>query len=89
MEGGLSEFMSSNPTRSLLSNHIRNNSTNHNRRIAMETRYRATIYVDLWSDSPEKASRELAKLIKSIPNSFTDGLSELKHGSEVSLNTDN
>ena len=55
----------------------------------MEKRYRATIYVDLWSDSPEKASRELAKLIKSIPNSFTDGLSELKHGSEISWDTDN
>ena len=48
-------------------------------------RYRATIYVDLWHDSGEEASKELEKIVKSIPNSFSDGLSALPHGSEISL----
>tara|TARA_Y100000310_G_scaffold303052_1_gene341021 strand:- start:309 stop:470 length:162 start_codon:yes stop_codon:yes gene_type:complete len=48
-------------------------------------RYRATIYVDLWSESSEEASKELEKIVKSVPNSFSDGLSALPHGSKISL----
>ena len=48
-------------------------------------RYRATIYVDYWKDDIDEASKELEKLLKSIPNSFSDGITSLQHGSEVSL----
>ena len=51
----------------------------------MEKRYRATIYVDLWADSPQDASDELSGIIKEIPNSFSDGFTELPHGSNISL----
>ena len=50
-------------------------------------RYRATIYVDLWHDSGEEASKELEKIVKSIPNSYSDGLSALPHGSKISLDS--
>ena len=52
-------------------------------------RYRATIYVDLWHDEPGGASKELERIVKSIPNSFSDGLSELPHGSKISLIQEN
>ena len=48
-------------------------------------RYRATIYVDLWAGEGKAASKKLEKIVKSIPNSFSDGLVPLKHGSEISL----
>ena len=48
-------------------------------------RYRATIYVDFWAEEGETAGKELDKLVKSIPNAFSDGLSSLPHGSEISL----
>ena len=51
----------------------------------MKNRYRATIYVDLWADDPQDANDELSGIIKKIPNSFSDGFSELPHGSRVSL----
>ena len=51
----------------------------------MQKRYRATIYVDLWADSPQDASDELSGILKETPNSFSDGLTELPHGSEESL----
>ena len=35
--------------------------------------FRATIYVDLEADSPKIASEKLKSIVKSIPNSFTDG----------------
>lgn len=54
----------------------------------MKNRYRAAIYVDMWYESKEEAAKELYRLIKSIPNSFTDGVSEMPHGSEVSLVTE-
>ena len=51
-----------------------------------EKRYRATIYVDLWCDKEGKgAAKELEKIVKSIPNSFSDGLEKLHHGSEISI----
>ena len=48
-------------------------------------RYRATIFIDLWHDSKEDAEEEAEKIVKSIPNAFSDGLSALPHGSEISL----
>ena len=48
-------------------------------------RYRAAIYVDIFKDDIKGASKELEKIVKSIPNSFSDGLSALPHGSKISL----
>ena len=48
-------------------------------------RYRAAIYVDIWEDNIDDASKELGKYINDIPNSFTGGISEMPHGSEISL----
>ena len=52
-------------------------------------RYRATIYVDFWEDDVKEAAKELEKVVKSIPNSFSDGISALPHGSEISLVEEN
>tara|TARA_Y100000310_G_C20359450_1_gene658268 strand:+ start:250 stop:426 length:177 start_codon:yes stop_codon:yes gene_type:complete len=52
-------------------------------------RYRATIYIDLWHESSKEASKELEKIVKSIPNSFSDGLIALPHGSDISLVQEN
>ena len=51
----------------------------------MQKRYRATIYVDIWADNPQDASDELLGILKETPNSFSDGFTELKHGSAESL----
>jgi|TARA_Y100000310_G_scaffold21605_1_gene20876 hypothetical protein len=51
-------------------------------------RYRATIFIDLWHDTEEEASKEIEKIVKSIPNSFIDGLAALPHGSDISLFAD-
>ena len=48
-------------------------------------RYRATIYVDIWAEEGEAAGKKLDKIVKSIPNAFSDGLSSLPHGSKISL----
>ena len=48
-------------------------------------RYRACIYIDMWHDSGEDAAKKLGKIVKSIPNSFSDGLSAMPHGSGISL----
>ena len=48
-------------------------------------RYRATIYVDIWAEEDKIAGKKLGKIVKSIPNAFSDGLSPLPHGSEISL----
>jgi hypothetical protein len=48
-------------------------------------RYRATIYVDIWAEEGRIAGKKLEKIVKSVPNSFSDGLSALPHGSEISL----
>ena len=50
-------------------------------------RYRATIYVDFWEDDVKEAAKELEKVVKSIPNSFSDGISALPHGSKISLDS--
>ena len=52
-------------------------------------RYRATIYVDFWKDDIKGAAKELEKVVKSIPNSFSDGISALPHGSKISLVEEN
>ena len=51
----------------------------------MKKRYRATVFVDIWADSPQSASDELSGIVKNVPNSFSDGFTELPHGSEESL----
>ena len=48
-------------------------------------RYVATIYVELFAEESKAAGKKLEKIVKSIPNSFSDGLSALPHGSEISL----
>ena len=52
-------------------------------------RYRATIYVDFWEDDVKEAAKELEKVVKSIPNSFSDGISALPHGSKISFEQEN
>ena len=46
-------------------------------------RYRACIYIDMWHDSGEDAAKKLGKIVKSIPNSFSDGLSAMPNGSGI------
>ena len=48
-------------------------------------RYLATIYVELFSEGGKAASKQLEKIVKSIPNSWSDGLERKPHGSKVSL----
>ena len=48
-------------------------------------RYRGIVYIDWWCDDIKKASKKLEKVVKSIPNSFSDGISALPHGSKISL----
>ena len=48
-------------------------------------RYRAVIYVDIWAEEGKAAGKKLDRIVKSIPNSFSDGLSPLPHGSKISL----
>ena len=50
-------------------------------------RYVATIYVELYDSTGEGkvASKQLEKIVKSIPNSWSDGLERKPHGSKISL----
>ena len=48
-------------------------------------RYVATVYVDLFEEDSKAASRKLEKIVKSIPNSWSDGLERKPHGSKISL----
>ena len=48
-------------------------------------RYRATIYLDIWKETGEEASKVLDKIVKSVPNAFRDGLVPMPHGSKISL----
>ena len=45
--------------------------------------------MDFWEDDVKEAAKELEKVVKSIPNSFSDGISALPHGSEISLVEEN
>ena len=47
-------------------------------------RYVATIYVEVWGEG-KTASKKLEKIVKSIPNSWSDGLERKPHGSKISL----
>ena len=48
-------------------------------------RYRGTIYVDIWAEEGKIAGKKLDKIVKLIPNAFSDGLSAMPHGSKISL----
>ena len=48
-------------------------------------RYRATICVDVWTDSKEEAEKKVEDIVLGLPNSFQIALSRLPHGSEISL----
>ena len=52
-------------------------------------RYRAIIYLDIWKETGEEASKVLDKIVKSVPNAFSDGLVPMPHGSEISLEKEN
>ena len=53
-------------------------------------RYVATIYVDLFvAEEGKTASKQLEKIVKSIPNSWSDGLERKPHGSKISLEGEN
>ena len=48
-------------------------------------RFRGVIYVDIWAEEGKSAGKKLERIVRSIPNSFSDGLSSLPHGSKISL----
>ena len=48
-------------------------------------RYVGTIYVDLFAEEGKAASKRLEKIVKSIPNAWSDGLERKPHGSKISL----
>ena len=48
-------------------------------------RYRATICVDVWTDSKEEAEKEVEGIVLGLPNSFQIALSRLPHGSKISF----
>ena len=48
-------------------------------------RYVATVYVEIFSGDAKTASRKLEKIVKSVPNSWSDGLELKPHGSKISL----
>ena len=50
-------------------------------------RYRATIAVDVWADTKEEAEKMSHDIVLGIPNSFQNTLSELPHGSKISLDS--
>ena len=48
-------------------------------------RYVGTIYVDLFAWDGPSASKKLDKIVRAIPNSWSDGLERKPHGSKISL----
>jgi hypothetical protein len=48
-------------------------------------RYRATICVDVWTDSKEEAEQRVQDIVLGLPNSFQIALSRMPHGSKISL----
>ena len=52
-------------------------------------RYRATICVDVWTDSKEEAEKKVDSIVLGLPNSFQIALSRLPHGSKISLVKEN
>ena len=49
-------------------------------------RYRAELFVDVWADNKEEAEMLVDILVLGLPNSFQGSISELPHGSKISLN---
>ena len=52
-------------------------------------RYRATIGVDIWTDTKDEAEKEVEGIILGLPNSLLIALSRLPHGSKISLVEEN
>ena len=52
-------------------------------------RYRATICVDVWTDSKEEAEKKVEGIVLGLPNSFQIALSRLPHGSKISFEQEN
>lgn len=52
-------------------------------------RYVATIYVDIFAEEGKAAAKKLEKIVKSVPNSWSDGLERKPHGSKISLAEEN
>ena len=48
-------------------------------------RYVATIYVEVFAENGKSASKKLEKIVRSIPNAWSDGLERKPHGSKISL----
>ena len=48
-------------------------------------RYVGTIYVEIFAEEGKSAAKKLEKIVKSIPNSWSDGLERKPHGSKISL----
>ena len=48
-------------------------------------RYVGTIYVDVFAEEGKSASKKLEKIVRSIPNAWSDGLERKPHGSKISL----
>ena len=53
----------------------------------MRYRYRATIYVDVWSESKLGAEEQVEDIVLDIPNAFQTEMIELPHGSKISLDS--
>ena len=52
-------------------------------------RYVGTIYVDVWAEEGDAAGKKLEKIVRSIPNAWSDGLERKPHGSKLSLIEEN
>ena len=52
-------------------------------------RYRATICVDVWTDSKEEAEKKVESIVLGLPDSFQIALSRLPHGSKISFEQEN
>ena len=48
-------------------------------------RYRATIYLDVSANTLLEAEKQVNDLLLGLPNSFQAEVSELPHGSKISL----
>ena len=48
-------------------------------------RYVGTIYVEIFAEEGKSPPKKLEKIVKSIPNSWSDGLERKPHGSKISL----
>ena len=51
-------------------------------------RYRSTINVDIWADTKEEAEEKSMDIVLGLPNSFQVAISQMPHGSEISLDAE-